>query len=123
MLLDVMGTSGHAIARAELVRPDIQSIYIADAGPIGLGLLVMAKLRYGADLPVFISDVSPWRLDFAESFGGIPVNATAAGSIAVVGARFKDGSNGFYLLADRADPPRGDTGSAEEILNHFCVGQ
>ena len=86
MLLDVMGTSSHAIARAELVRPDIESIYIAGAGPIGLGLLVMAKLRYGSDIPVFISDVSTWRLDFAASFGGIPVDATQSASITQVGA-------------------------------------
>ncbi len=38
LLLDVMGTSGHANARAQLVRPDIESAYIAGAGPIGLGL-------------------------------------------------------------------------------------
>jgi threonine dehydrogenase-like Zn-dependent dehydrogenase len=86
MLLDVMGTSGHALGRAELVRPDIESIYIAGAGPIGLGLLVMAKLRYGADLPVHISDVSRWRLDFAESFGGIPVDAADPAAIASVGS-------------------------------------
>lgn len=76
MLLDVMGTSGHALRRAELVRRDIESIYIAGAGPIGLGILVMAKLRYGRDFPVHISDVSPWRREYAESFGGIPLDAT-----------------------------------------------
>jgi threonine dehydrogenase-like Zn-dependent dehydrogenase len=86
MLLDVMGTSGHALARAELVRPDIESIYIAGAGPIGLGLLVMAKLRYGQDLPAHISDVSEWRLSFAESFGGIPVDASDPRALQAVGA-------------------------------------
>ncbi|TCC08535.1 zinc-binding dehydrogenase [Kribbella soli] len=35
----------------------------------------MSKLKYGADVPVYISDFSPWRLDFAESFGAIPVPA------------------------------------------------
>jgi len=85
MLLDVMGTSSHALGRAELVRPDIESVYIAGAGPIGLGLLVMAKLRYGDGVPVHISDVSRWRLDFAESFGGIPVDASDPRSIAEVG--------------------------------------
>jgi threonine dehydrogenase-like Zn-dependent dehydrogenase len=75
MLLDVMGTSSHALRRAELVRPDIQSVYIAGAGPIGLGLLVMAKIRYGADFPVSISDVSPWRREFAESFGAVALDA------------------------------------------------
>jgi threonine dehydrogenase-like Zn-dependent dehydrogenase len=86
MLLDVMGTSGHALARAELVRPDIESVYIAGAGPIGLGLLVMAKLRYGQDMPVHISDVSPWRLDFAAGFGGIPVDASDPSAITAIGS-------------------------------------
>ena len=79
MLLDVMGTSSHALGRAALVRPDIESIYIAGAGPIGLGLAVMSKLRYGDDLPVYISDISRWRLDFAESFGAVPMLADDLG--------------------------------------------
>jgi threonine 3-dehydrogenase len=86
MLLDVMGTSSHAIARAELVRPDIESIYIAGAGPIGLGLLVMAKLRYGDDMPVHISDVSDWRLENAASFGGIVVDARDSAAITSIPA-------------------------------------
>lgn len=85
MLLDVMGTSSHALGRAELVRPDIESIYIAGAGPIGLGLVVMAKLRYGVDLPVYISDVSEWRRDFASSFGAITVDATDPSAMTAVG--------------------------------------
>lgn len=75
MLLDVMGTSSHALGRAALVRQDIESVYIAGAGPIGLGLAVMSRLRYGADVPVFISDISRWRLDNAETFGAVPVLA------------------------------------------------
>ena len=69
MLLDVMGTSGHALDRAERVLPDIRSIHVAGAGPVGIGTLVMARLRYGPDLPVVVSDVSPWRLDLARSLG------------------------------------------------------
>jgi threonine 3-dehydrogenase len=76
MLLDVMGTSSHAIGRARLVRPDIESVYIGGAGPIGLGLLVMCKLTFGSGLPVGISDVSQWRLDYAETFGGDPLDAS-----------------------------------------------
>jgi len=83
MLLDVMGTSGHALTRARALRPDIESVYIAGAGPIGLGLAVMSRLRFGSDIPVFISDVSRWRLDFAESFGVTPV---LAGDTSGVGA-------------------------------------
>jgi len=83
MLLDVMGTSAHALGRAALVRQDVESVYIAGAGPIGLGLTVMSKLKYGADVPVYISDVSRWRLDFAENFGAVPLLAddiSAAGN-------------------------------------------
>jgi threonine dehydrogenase-like Zn-dependent dehydrogenase len=76
MLLDVMGTSSHAISRARLIRDDIESVYIAGAGPIGLGLLVMSKLVLGQDVPVHISDISPWRREFAGTFGGTPVDPT-----------------------------------------------
>lgn len=75
MLLDVMGTSGHAIGRARLIRQDIESAYIAGAGPIGLGLLVMCKIIFGDGFPVRISDVSPWRLEYARTFGAEPVDA------------------------------------------------
>jgi threonine 3-dehydrogenase len=85
MLLDVMGTSSHALGRAELVRPDIESVFISGAGPIGLGLLVMATLRYGSDVPIYISDVSAWRRDFAATFGGIPIDATDPGAMSAVG--------------------------------------
>jgi threonine dehydrogenase-like Zn-dependent dehydrogenase len=75
LLLDVMGTSGHAIGRAALIRPDIESAYVAGAGPIGLGLLTMLKLVYGTDFPVRISDISPWRREFAQTLGAEPVDA------------------------------------------------
>ncbi len=84
MLLDVMGTSSHAIARARLVRPDIESAYIAGAGPIGLGLLVMCKLTFGRDFPVHISDISPWRLNYAESFGARAVDASQPEALAAL---------------------------------------
>jgi threonine dehydrogenase-like Zn-dependent dehydrogenase len=76
LLLDVMGTSGHAIRRARHQRPDIESVYVAGAGPIGLGLLLMARLMLGTDVPVHISDLSPWRREYAAALGGIPVDAT-----------------------------------------------
>jgi len=74
LLLDVMGTNAHGIARAHLVRPDIESAAVAGAGPIGLGMLAMAKIILGQDVPVLISDVVPWRLKLAEQQGGLPVN-------------------------------------------------
>ncbi len=75
LLLDVMGTSRHALRRLALVRPDVESLYVAGAGPIGLGVLAMAKATLGHDVPVYISDLSPWRRDFAARLGGIPLDA------------------------------------------------
>jgi len=76
MLLDIMGTGGHAIARAQAVRPDIESVLVAGAGPIGLGVLAMAKLLLGPDIPVYLTDGIPYRLALAEALGGIPLPLT-----------------------------------------------
>lgn len=73
MLLDVMGTSGHALDRAALVHPDIRSVYVAGAGPVGLGLVLMCRLRL-PELPVYVSDLSPWRREFARDLGATPVD-------------------------------------------------
>jgi threonine 3-dehydrogenase len=88
MLLDIMGTGGHAIKRAQLVRSDIQSVIIAGAGPIGLGVLAMAKLLLGKETEVFIMDFVQYRLDLAEKMGGIAVNlsiGTLAEAISTAG--------------------------------------
>jgi threonine dehydrogenase-like Zn-dependent dehydrogenase len=74
MLLDVMGTSAHAIKRARLVHPDIQSVVVTGAGPVGLGVLAMAKLIWGDDMPVLVSDIVPYRLQLAERLGGKPID-------------------------------------------------
>lgn len=76
LLLDVMGTGGHSIKRARRCHDDIQSILIPGAGPVGLGILAMAKILIGPDLPVVISDVVPYRLKLAEQLGGLTVLTT-----------------------------------------------
>ncbi len=73
LLLDIMGTGGHAISRGLLVHHDAQSVLVSGAGPIGLGVLAMAKLLLG-DVQVAISDVVPYRLALAERMGGLPIN-------------------------------------------------
>ena len=72
------GVDSHAIERARLVHGDIQSVLIAGAGPIGLGVLAMAKLLLGENVPVLLSDVVPYRLKLAEQMGGLPILATEA---------------------------------------------
>ena len=74
LLLDIMGTNGHGVRRARLVRKDIESALVTGAGPIGLGMLAMLKVMLGFDTPVLISDVLPYRLALAERMGGLPVN-------------------------------------------------
>ncbi|MFH1733063.1 MAG: alcohol dehydrogenase catalytic domain-containing protein [Planctomycetota bacterium] len=74
LLLDVMGTGGHSIERARLVHPDVQSLLITGSGPIGLGVLAMAKLTFGSDFPVLTTDIVPYRLDLSKRLGGLPVN-------------------------------------------------
>ena len=55
----------------------------------------------------------------AESLPGARGNM-GAWTLALVGAVRADGSPGFYLLADRADPAAGDPGSAEDLQDHAC---
>ncbi len=78
LLLDIMGTGGHAIGRCQLMRPDIESLLVLGAGPIGLGVLAMAKIILGEELKVLISDVVGYRLELAERLGGLPINVAQA---------------------------------------------
>lgn len=72
-LLDIMGTGGHAIKRAQLLHPNIKSLLIGGAGPIGLGVLAMAKLLLGENTPVFVTDYVEFRLELARKLGGTPI--------------------------------------------------
>ncbi len=81
LLLDIMGTGGHAIERGRRAHGDITSVLVAGAGPIGLGVLAMAKIMLGDAVPVYITDVVSYRLALAERMGGVPVNV-ANGTLA-----------------------------------------
>lgn len=74
LLLDVMGTTSHALARITAVRPDIQSVVVAGAGPVGLGMLAMTRLLLAPGVPILVTDVHPYRLELAARLGGIPVD-------------------------------------------------
>ena len=74
LLLDVMGTTSHALARAAAARRDIQSVLVAGAGPVGLGVVAMARLLLGPGVPILITDVIPFRLELAERLGAAPID-------------------------------------------------
>ena len=74
LLLDVMGTSSHALGRARLLRPDVRMLLVAGAGPVGLGVVAMARLLIGGPPSVVVTDVSPFRLRLAERLGATPVD-------------------------------------------------
>ncbi len=74
LLLDVMGTTGHAIRRGGSVRGDIRSVGIAGAGPVGLGVLAMSRILLGPEVPVLVSDLVPYRLGLAAKLGGLVVD-------------------------------------------------
>jgi threonine 3-dehydrogenase len=77
LLLDVMGTTGHALDRAMAVRPDARAVAVGGAGPIGLGLVAMARLRLGPDAPIVVTDVVHFRLRLAERLGAVAVDAAS----------------------------------------------
>jgi threonine 3-dehydrogenase len=77
LLLDVMGTTGHALERARLVTPDVRAIAVSGAGPLGLGIVVMARLLLDASVPVVVADVQPARLALVGRLGGRPINLGA----------------------------------------------
>jgi threonine 3-dehydrogenase len=122
MLLDIMGTGGHAIKRGLLVHPDVRSILVAGAGPIGLGVLAMAKILLGDSVPVYITDMVPYRLELAEKLGGIAINL-AANSLDE--ALQKSGVAGIDLAIDTTGKSVARKASLNALLQRgvlVCVG-
>ncbi|ACT02218.1 zinc-dependent alcohol dehydrogenase family protein [Paenibacillus sp. JDR-2] len=122
MLLDIMGTGGHAIKRAKLVHPDVQSVLIAGAGPIGLGVLAMAKLLLGEETPVFIMDYVDYRLELAEKMGAIPVQLADQSVQEVIKAA---GLEGADIAIDTSGKTSGRRTSLDALNQRgvlVCVG-
>jgi threonine 3-dehydrogenase len=101
LLLDVMGTSAHAISRARGAQADIESVGIAGAGPIGLGLVAMCRLVLGADIPVLVSDSNEYRLDLAESLGAVVVPVFGGSFTAAVRRLGLDGLDAAFDSSGR----------------------
>jgi threonine 3-dehydrogenase len=79
LLLDVMGTTSHALDRARGVRADIGSVAIAGAGPVGLGAVAMCRLLLGHEVTVLVTDTVRYRLDLAERLGATPIDVKRRG--------------------------------------------
>ena len=123
LLLDVMGTSGHAIARARLIRPDIESVVIAGAGPIGLGLAAMVRILLGSATTVIVGDVDTARLAIAETLGARVADLRSTSMADAMRASGSDGG------ADAAFDSAGRTVTREGLLEALgkrgvlvCVG-
>jgi len=73
VLLDTLGTSGHAVRLSRCW--EAESALIIGAGPIGIGGLVMMK-AFGVS-NVYVSEISSYRRERAAEFGGIPIDPTS----------------------------------------------
>ncbi len=139
LLLDIMGTGGHAIERCQLMRPDIESLLVTGAGPIGLGVLAMAKIILGQHIKVYLTDVVDYRLKLAEELGGIPINVarkTLAESLKSLGTERVDmavDTAGKQVARQDAVECAGTTGivdlcgarrgcHVENFTGHHCAG-
>lgn len=103
LLLDVMGTSSHAISRARTAQRDIESVGIAGAGPIGLGLAAMCRLLLGPDVRVLVSDTNEYRLRLAESLGAVVVPVPGDSIIAAARRLGLDGLDVVFDSSGRQD--------------------
>ncbi len=108
----------------DCIRMDVRNALRAHAQEIGrswapLGFLMKGH-RYRARrvASAELAGIYPFRL----LAGKVPEAAKDMGdqTLSVTGAVFSDGSEGFYLLNDQADPATGDTASGEELLDHDC---
>lgn len=122
VLLDVMGTGGHALKRSGRIHPEPASLLVTGAGPIGLGVLAMAKILWGGDFPVLVTDVIPYRLELARRLGGMTVNV-AEEALGRGMAR-----HGLFEV-DVAVDASGKEGARREAMDHLakrgvlvCVG-
>jgi propanol-preferring alcohol dehydrogenase len=91
LLLDVLGTTLHAIRRSHLnvSHPAELSACVMGAGPIGLGSIL--ALQAQGITRIAVVDVIPFRLAMAEEFGALTINASTANPVAVARAHFDGG--------------------------------
>lgn len=114
LLLDAMGTTRHALDLARQARPDLRSLALAGAGPIGLGLVVMARLLLGPQVPVLVTDVDQGRLARAAELGALTCAPDAEDMRSAAGAAGLDG-------LDAAIDSTGRTEARRTLLDSLTV--
>jgi threonine 3-dehydrogenase len=122
LLLDVMGTSRHALDRGLAIRPGAESLLVVGAGPVGLGVLAMARLLLGPDIPILVSDVVAYRLELAEELGGLPVRVDETTPAVVTRRRL---SGGIDLAVDTSGRQAGRDAAMAALAQRgalVCVG-
>ena len=107
---------------AQLVRPDIASLLVRGAGPVGLGVVALATLLLGADVPVLVANVAPYHLALAEQLGGRPIHLGETDLVTVV----RDGGSGVIDVAiDTSGKAVARRGALDVIAKRgalVCVG-
>jgi CDP-diacylglycerol pyrophosphatase len=108
----------------DCVRPDVVQALKAHGEDAGNGWGRLALPPNGHDYAVRKFEAADLRAvnPFALVAGqGPDVSGNmATQTIAVIGATFRDGRQGFYLLNDRASIATHDPGAAEELLDQSC---
>ncbi len=114
----------------DCLRPDVRAALHTEAERIGTA---WAPFPHGIDGRPYIAR----RVEQADLAGVNPLRLLAEApqvgtggigdwTLVVAGAIFRDGGqqgtrDGFILLADRADPARGDRGNGETLQDHACT--
>jgi CDP-diacylglycerol pyrophosphatase len=97
-----------------------------DVGQLRFAVVVLDHLAGGVLAPGRIdgedlSATNPFQL-LAHDMPGA-AREMGAWTLALVGETGADGQPGYYLLAERADPARGEDASSEVIQDHDCKAQ
>jgi threonine dehydrogenase-like Zn-dependent dehydrogenase len=121
LLLDVIGTSTHALRRGLAAVDDVRVLLVVGAGPVGLGVVAVARHVVGPDVVVVVSDVEPYRLRLAAALHARPLDVSAGA--------LSDGLAALGVTPDLAVDTSGRQAAREEALHSLarrgalvCVG-
>jgi CDP-diacylglycerol pyrophosphatase len=108
----------------DCVRPDVRAALAEHMSEIGrtwaeLSFDLRGRRYFALRLEaVALATQDPFKL---VASGLAASTDMAQETLVVVGARLAEDAMGFVLLADRADPNKGDFGHGEDLLDHTCA--